>query len=69
MTLGGLLDLGYTVVVGYKRASISVNKGNVSVSLETIDSLGETFMVLRSSNRKVGTDLSFKFYLFFLEGY
>ncbi|TYK28935.1 Uridine-cytidine kinase C [Cucumis melo var. makuwa] len=52
MTLGGLLDLGYTVVVGYKRASISVNKGNVSVSLETIDSLGETFMVLRSSNRK-----------------
>ncbi|XP_038892482.1 uridine-cytidine kinase C isoform X4 [Benincasa hispida] len=52
MTLGGLLDLGYTVVVGYKRASIFVNKGNVSVSLETIDSLGETFMVLRSSNRK-----------------
>lgn len=59
MTLGGLLDLGYTVVVGYKRASISVNKGNVSVSLETIDSLGETFMVLRSSNRKVGTDYPF----------
>lgn len=56
MTLGGLLDLGYTVVVGYKRASISVNKGNVSVSLETIDSLGETFMVLRSSNRKVYHD-------------
>ncbi|XP_022157412.1 uncharacterized protein LOC111024113 isoform X6 [Momordica charantia] len=52
MTLGGLLDLGYTVVVGYKRASISVNNGNVCVSLETIDSLGETFMVLRSSNRK-----------------
>ena len=53
MTLGGLLALGYAVVVSYKRASKSVNTGNVSLSLETIDSLGETFMVLRGTNRKV----------------
>ncbi|XP_061993009.1 uncharacterized protein LOC133710890 isoform X3 [Rosa rugosa] len=57
MTLGGLLALGYAVVVSYKRASKSVNNGNVSLSLETIDSLGETFMVLRGTNRKtVGTE-------------
>ncbi|XP_004297373.1 PREDICTED: uncharacterized protein LOC101301480 [Fragaria vesca subsp. vesca] len=57
MTLGGLLALGYAVVVSYKRASKSVNTGNVSLSLETIDSLGETFMVLRGTNRKtVGTE-------------
>lgn len=55
MTLGGLLALGYAVVVSYKRASKSVNNGNVSLSLETIDSLGETFMVLRGTNRKVRT--------------
>ncbi|PON78778.1 Uridine kinase-like [Parasponia andersonii] len=52
MTLGGLLALGYNVVVSYKRASTSVNNGNVSMSLETIDTLGETFMVLRGTNRK-----------------
>ncbi|KAK9935329.1 hypothetical protein M0R45_022434 [Rubus argutus] len=57
MTLGGLLALGYAVVVSYKRASKSVNNGKVSLSLETIDSLGETFMVLRGTNRKtVGTE-------------
>ncbi|KAM6548086.1 hypothetical protein CsatB_019762 [Cannabis sativa] len=59
MTLGGLLALGYTVVVSYKRASTSVNNGNVSISLETIDTLGETFMVLRGTNRKtVGNEAS-----------
>ncbi|XP_058183517.1 uncharacterized protein LOC131301323 isoform X6 [Rhododendron vialii] len=59
MTLGGLLALGYIVVVSYKRASTSVSNGNVSVSLETIDSLGETYMVLRGTNRKtVGAEAS-----------
>lgn len=53
MTLGGLLALGYNVVVSYKRASTSVNNGTVSMSLETIDTLDETFMVLRGTNRKV----------------
>ncbi|KAL3635989.1 hypothetical protein CASFOL_020536 [Castilleja foliolosa] len=53
MTLGGLLALGYTVVVSYKRASTSVITGNLSVSLETIDTLGETYMVLRGTNRKI----------------
>lgn len=52
MTLGGLLALGYTVVVSYKRASTFVSMGNLSMSLETIDTLGETFMVLRGTNRK-----------------
>lgn len=52
MTLGGLLALGYTVVVSYKRASTSVSNGNISMSLETIDTLGETFMVLRGMDRK-----------------
>ncbi|KAM7487731.1 hypothetical protein LguiB_025215 [Lonicera macranthoides] len=59
MTLGGLLALGYTVVVSYKRASTSVNDGNLSISLETIDTLGETYMVLRGTNRKtVGAEAS-----------
>ncbi|KAL8137583.1 hypothetical protein V2J09_003584 [Rumex salicifolius] len=53
MTLGGLLALGYTVVVSYKRASTSVNFGKVSLSLETIDSLAETFAVLRGTDRKI----------------
>ncbi|XP_024019377.1 uncharacterized protein LOC21405714 isoform X2 [Morus notabilis] len=52
MTLGGLLALGYNVVVSYKRASTSINNGTVSMSLETIDTLEETFMVLRGTNRK-----------------
>ncbi|XP_020201833.1 uncharacterized protein LOC109787695 isoform X2 [Cajanus cajan] len=57
MTLGGLLALGYTVVVSYKRASTTVNNGKVSLSFETIDVLGETFMVMRGTNRKtVGTE-------------
>lgn len=54
MTLGGLIKLGYSVVVSYKRASTSVNNGQVSLSLETIDTLDdEGFMVLRGTNRKV----------------
>lgn len=55
MTLGGLLDLGYSVVASYKRASTYVVYGNLSVSFETIDTLDETFMVLRGTNRKVRT--------------
>ncbi|KAL6543818.1 hypothetical protein OROGR_010315 [Orobanche gracilis] len=59
MTLGGLLALGYTVVVSYKRESTSILADNISVSLETIDTLGETYMVLRGTNRKiVGTESS-----------
>ncbi|XP_022638796.1 uncharacterized protein LOC106768623 isoform X2 [Vigna radiata var. radiata] len=59
MTLGGLLALGYTVVVSYKRASATVNNGKVTISFETIDVLGETFMVMRGTNRKtVGTEAS-----------
>ncbi|XP_010554418.1 PREDICTED: uncharacterized protein LOC104824139 [Tarenaya hassleriana] len=53
MTLGGLLALGYNVVVSYKRASASVTYGNLSLSFETIDTLGETFLVLRGTNRKI----------------
>ena len=55
MTLGGLLALGYNVVVSYKRASIAVSYGNLSLSRETIDTLGETFLVLRGTDRKVIT--------------
>ncbi|KAI3915009.1 hypothetical protein MKW98_020556 [Papaver atlanticum] len=59
MTLGGLLALGYTVVVSYKRASTSFNNGKVSISLETIDTLGKTFLVLRGTDRRVlGTEAS-----------
>ncbi|KAE9607296.1 putative uridine kinase [Lupinus albus] len=57
MTLGGLLALGYTVVVSYKRASTTINNGKVSMSYETIDALSETFIVMRGTNRKtVGTE-------------
>jgi hypothetical protein len=52
MTLGGLLALGYNVVVSYKRASTAVSYGNLSLSRETIDTLGETFLVLRGTDRK-----------------
>ncbi|OMO60616.1 Uridine kinase [Corchorus capsularis] len=52
MTLGGLLALGYNVVVSYKRASTSVSIGSLSLSFETIDTLGETFLVLRGTDRK-----------------
>ncbi|XP_058730672.1 uncharacterized protein LOC131602546 isoform X3 [Vicia villosa] len=57
MTLGGLLALGYIVVVSYKRASTTINYGKVSMSFETIDVLGETFLVTRGTDRKtVGTE-------------
>ncbi|XVE92030.1 hypothetical protein REPUB_Repub01dG0062100 [Reevesia pubescens] len=57
MTLGGLLALGYNVVVSYKRASTAVRIGSLSLSFETIDTLGETFLVLRGMDRKtVGTE-------------
>lgn len=59
MTLGGLLALGYSVVVSYKRSSTSVSDRNISMSLESIDTLGETYMVLRGTNRKtVGAEAS-----------
>ncbi|GFP83514.1 uridine-cytidine kinase c [Phtheirospermum japonicum] len=54
MTLGGLLALGYTVVVSYKRASTSVISGNLSVSLETIDTLGETYMMVGTESSRMG---------------
>lgn len=53
MTLGGLLALGYIVVVSYKRASTSVSNGQISMSFEYIDTLDETFMVLKGTDRKV----------------
>ncbi|KAI3977019.1 hypothetical protein MKX01_008877 [Papaver californicum] len=53
MTLGGLLALEYTIVVSYKRASTSFSNGKVSISLETIDTLGKTFLVLRGTDRRV----------------
>lgn len=53
MTLGGLLALGYNVVVSYKRASKSITYGDLSISLETIDTLSETYLVLRGRDRKV----------------
>ncbi|XWS63926.1 hypothetical protein CRYUN_Cryun06bG0143400 [Craigia yunnanensis] len=52
MTLGGLLNLGYNIVVSYKRASTVVSVGCLSLSFETIDTLGETFLVLRGMDRK-----------------
>ncbi|XP_071741125.1 uncharacterized protein [Rutidosis leptorrhynchoides] len=53
MTLGGLLALGYNVVVSYKRASKSIVNGDLSISLETIDTLAETYIVLRGRDRKM----------------
>ncbi|KAK1264034.1 hypothetical protein QJS04_geneDACA018653 [Acorus gramineus] len=52
-TLGGLLALGYNVVVSYKRASESLNNGHFLVALESIDTLDKTFMVLKGTSRKV----------------
>ncbi|RWW34718.1 hypothetical protein GW17_00000507 [Ensete ventricosum] len=52
-TLGGLLALGYNVVVSYKRACTSFHNGQVLIALETIDTLNETFMVLKGTSRKV----------------
>lgn len=52
-TLGGLLALGYNVVVSYKRASTIVNNGQILMALESIDALNETFLVLKGTSRKV----------------
>ncbi|XP_031488108.1 uncharacterized protein LOC116256082 isoform X3 [Nymphaea colorata] len=52
-TLGGLLQLDYKVIISYKRRSTSINKGGVSILLESIDELGETFLVLKGTSRKV----------------
>ncbi|KAK1287169.1 hypothetical protein QJS10_CPB19g01823 [Acorus calamus] len=52
-TLGGLLALGYNVVVSYKRASESLNNGLFLVALESIDTFDKTFMVLKGTSRKV----------------
>ncbi|XP_008807632.1 uncharacterized protein LOC103719926 isoform X2 [Phoenix dactylifera] len=52
-TLGGLLALGYNVVVSYKRASTSVNNGQILMVVESIDTLNETFLVLKGTSRKV----------------
>ncbi|XP_022732859.1 LOW QUALITY PROTEIN: uncharacterized protein LOC111286996 [Durio zibethinus] len=58
MTLGGLLYLGYNVVVSFKRASKAVSIGSLSLSFETIDTLEETFLVLRGTDRKtVGAEV------------
>ncbi|GKC11240.1 P-loop containing nucleoside triphosphate hydrolase superfamily protein [Tanacetum coccineum] len=53
MTLGGLLALRYNIVVSYKQASKSIIYGNLLVSLETIDTLSETYVVLRGRDRKM----------------
>lgn len=59
MTLGGLLALGYTVVVSYTRKSSSISNGNLSLSHEKIETFEETFMVLRGTDRKVvGSEVS-----------
>lgn len=58
-TLGGLLALGYNVVVSYKRASTSVNNGQILMVMETIDTLNETFLVLRGTSRKVWIFITF----------
>lgn len=39
-----ITNMGYTVVFSYKRASVSADKDDLSLSLETIDTLDETFM-------------------------
>ncbi|XP_072990922.1 uncharacterized protein [Typha latifolia] len=52
-TLGGLLALGYNVVVSYKRACTAVNKNQLLIALESIETLNETFLVLKGTSRKV----------------
>ncbi|KAL5995202.1 hypothetical protein ACLOJK_025260 [Asimina triloba] len=59
MTLGGLLALGYVVVVSYKRTSTSIIRNQMSLSFEYIDTLDETFMVLKGTDRKaIGQEAS-----------
>nr|ATB19705.1 putative P-loop containing nucleoside triphosphate hydrolases superfamily protein [Hesperocyparis bakeri] len=58
-TLGGLLALGYQVVASFKRESTIIDNGKVLVSLESIDNLGQTFIVVKGTNRKVlGAEVS-----------
>lgn len=52
-TLGGLLALGYSVVVSFKRTSRTVKRDQLLIAAETIDSLNESFLVLKGPSRKV----------------
>ncbi|KAJ1700022.1 hypothetical protein LUZ63_008534 [Rhynchospora breviuscula] len=52
-TLGGLLALGYSVVVSHKRTCTSVKSDQVLIAAESIDTLNETFLVLKGTSRKV----------------
>ncbi|XP_074586881.1 uncharacterized protein LOC141842762, partial [Curcuma longa] len=52
-TLGGLLALGYNVVVSYKRACTSFYNGQVLIAIESIDTLNESFLVLKGTSRKI----------------
>ncbi|KAH0468263.1 hypothetical protein IEQ34_003296 [Dendrobium chrysotoxum] len=52
-TLGGLLALGYNVVVSFKRSCTSIVDGQLLMALESIDTLNETFLVLKGTSRKV----------------
>lgn len=52
-TLGGLLALGYQVVASFKRECTTIDNGKVLLSLESIDSLGQTFILLKGTDRKV----------------
>jgi hypothetical protein len=54
-TLGGLLALGYSVVVSFKRTCTSVSRDQLLIAAETIDTLNETFLVLKGPSRKVYT--------------
>ncbi|PKA64603.1 Uridine kinase-like protein 3 [Apostasia shenzhenica] len=51
-TLGGLLALGYSVVVSFKRSCKMVSIGQLLMALESIDTLNETFLVLKGTSRK-----------------
>ncbi|EMS65636.1 Uridine-cytidine kinase C [Triticum urartu] len=52
-TLGGLLALGYSVVVSFKRTSRTVKRDQLLIAAETIDSLNESFLVLKGPSRKI----------------
>ncbi|WVZ84683.1 hypothetical protein U9M48_031686 [Paspalum notatum var. saurae] len=52
-TLGGLLALGYSVVVSFKRTCASINRDQLLIAAETIDTLNETFLVLKGPSRKI----------------
>ncbi|XP_040379023.1 uncharacterized protein LOC102716587 isoform X1 [Oryza brachyantha] len=52
-TLGGLLALGYNVVVSFKRTCTSVGRDQLLIAAETIDTLNETFLVLKGPSRKI----------------